>query len=78
MFDLRGCVSDNANSNASPVARALGDDEDDEDEEEFGGQETLMTRAGRAEAEFSRQETLVIREDQGVSGWGGGVGGGGM
>ncbi len=43
----------------------LGDDDEEEEEDEFGGQETLVTaRPPKAEAEFSQQDTLVIREDQ--------------
>ena len=43
----------------------LGDDDDEEEEDEFGGQETLVTaRPSKPEAEFSQQDTLVIREDQ--------------
>ena len=47
----------------------LGDEEEEEEEDEFGGQETLVTaaRAGRVESEFSQQDTLIIREEQGVS-----------
>lgn len=43
----------------------LGDEDEEEEDEEFGGQETLVTaRSAKAEAEFSQQDTLVIREDQ--------------
>jgi hypothetical protein len=43
----------------------LGDEDEEEEEDEFGGQETLVTaRPPKAEAEFSQQDTLVIREDQ--------------
>ncbi len=55
---------------ASPLSptRALGDEEEEEEEEEFGGQATLVTaRPGKVESEFSQQDTLVIRENQGVS-----------
>lgn len=44
---------------------AMGDEDEEEEEDEFGGQETLVTpRSGKAESEFSQQDTLVIREDQ--------------
>ncbi len=50
----------------SPTRPGLGEDEEEEEEDEFGGQETLITaRPGKAEAEF-QQDTLVIREEQGV------------
>lgn len=43
----------------------LGDEDEEEEDDEFGGQETLVTaRPAKAEAEFSQQDTLVIREDQ--------------
>ena len=43
----------------------LGDEDEEEEDDEFGGQETLVTaRPPKAEAEFSQQDTLVIREDQ--------------
>lgn len=43
----------------------LGDEDEEEEEDEFGGQETLVTaRPPKPEAEFSQQDTLVIREDQ--------------
>ncbi len=55
----------------SPTRGQLGDEEEEEEGDEFGGQETLITRSGRAEAEFGGQDTLVIHEEhgeQGVSG----------
>ena len=64
--------TDGGRSGASPLSPTrgqLGDEDEEEEEDEFGGQETLVTaRPVRAEAEFSQQDTLVIREDPGVSG----------
>ena len=65
-------VPDGRGGGASPLSPTrghLGDEEEEEEEDEFGGQDTLMTRPGRGEAEFSQQDTLVIREE-GVSGSG--------
>jgi len=53
----------------SPSRGHTGEEEEDEDDEEFGGGDTLMSgarAAAKAEAEFSQQDTLVIREEVGV------------
>ena len=60
--DARGVPGPMSPTRESAV---LGDEEEEEEEEEFGNQETLVTaRPAKAEAEFSQQDTLVIREDQ--------------
>ena len=62
---LECSFSEGVRGGASP----RGDDDDEEDEDEFGGQETLVTgaRTRQLESDFNQQETLVIREDHGVS-----------
>ena len=50
------------------------EEDDDDDDDEFGGQETMVTaRVGQAdeftassESQFSQDNTMIIREDQGL------------
>lgn len=63
MFTLDGVRGGGA-SPLSPMRGPVGEEEEEEEEDEFGGQETLITaRTGKAESEFSQQDTLVIREE---------------
>ncbi len=59
-------LPDGGHGAASPLSPMRGDEEEEEEEDEFGGQETLVTAARAGKAEFSQQDTLVIREEQGV------------